>query len=94
VRKYAPELKIIFGHGAGNFAQPFFRLEDWRNELFDGFGMDLPQFERMPERQPRATEPSLLWFLHHQMQEKRSHGQRDRSSRELFPVERADGPDL
>ncbi|HEV7405713.1 MAG TPA: hypothetical protein VGO11_22405, partial [Chthoniobacteraceae bacterium] len=70
VRKYAPGLKIIFGHGAGNFAQPFFRLEDWRNDMFDGFGMDLPQFERMPERQPRATEPILLWFLHHQMHEK------------------------
>lgn len=69
-RKATPGLKIIFGHGAGNFAQPFFRLDDWRNDMFDGFGMDLPQFERMPERQPRATEPSLLWFLHHQMKEK------------------------
>jgi hypothetical protein len=70
VRKHAPGLKVIFGHGAGNFAQPFFRLDDWRNDLFDGFGMDLPQFERMPERQPRATEPSLLFFLHKQMLDK------------------------
>ncbi|MFW6038942.1 MAG: hypothetical protein ACOC9P_00515, partial [bacterium] len=35
----------------------------------------LPQFERMPERQPRATEPSLLYFLHHQMEE---HGIEDK----------------
>ncbi|MCH5376219.1 MAG: hypothetical protein JJ992_19795, partial [Planctomycetes bacterium] len=69
VRKYAPQLKILFGHGAANFAQPFFREPDWDDAMFDGFGMDLPQFERMPERQPRATEPSLLYFLHHQMKE-------------------------
>lgn len=70
VRKYAPGVKFIFGHGAANFAQPFLRLPDWDNALFDGFGLDLPQFERMPERQPRATEPSLLYFLHAQMLEK------------------------
>ncbi|MCG3150058.1 MAG: hypothetical protein PCFJNLEI_03525 [Verrucomicrobiae bacterium] len=70
VRQHAPKLKFLFGHGAGNFAQPFFMLPDWDNDLFDGFGMDLPQFERMPERQPRATEPSLLYFLNHQLKEK------------------------
>jgi hypothetical protein len=70
VRKHAPGVKFIFGHGAGNFAQPFFQLEDWNADLFDGYGLDLPQFERMPERQPRATEPSLLYFLHHQLKEK------------------------
>lgn len=67
VRKHAPTLKFLFGHGAGNFVQPFLKLDDWKNDLFDGFGMDLPQFERMPERQPRATEPSLLFFQHHEM---------------------------
>lgn len=70
VRKYAPALKVLFGHCAANFEEPFFRLDDWNNDRFDGFGMDLPQFERMPERQPRSTEPSLLYFLHKQMREK------------------------
>lgn len=69
VRKYAPKLKVLFGHCAPTFFEPFFKLPDWRNDMFDGFGLDMPQFERMPERQPRATEPSLLFFLHHEMQD-------------------------
>jgi hypothetical protein len=74
VRKYAPKLKVIFGHCAPNFFDPFFKLPEWQNDLFDGFGLDLPQFERMPERQPRATEPSLLYFLRHSMQEMKMTG--------------------
>ena len=70
VRKHAPGVKFIFGHCAGNFFEAFFKLPDWTPDLFDGYGLDLPQFERMPERQPRATEPSLLYFLHHQLKEK------------------------
>ncbi len=85
VRKHAPQLKVLFGHGAGNFCQPFFRLEDWDNGLFDGFGLDLPQFERMPERQPRATEPNLLWFLHHQMKEKGLEGKEMVHLESYFP---------
>jgi hypothetical protein len=68
VRKYAPRLKVLLGHCGPNFFEPFFRLPDWRNDMFDGFGLDMPQFERMPERQPRAVEPSLLFFLHDEMQ--------------------------
>jgi len=69
-RKYAPGVKLIFAHGAANFTQPFFLLPDWSDDWIDGIGLDLPQFERMPERQPRATEPSLLFFLNHQLKEK------------------------
>ncbi len=69
VREHAPRLKVLLGHCPANFFEPFFREPDWDNAMFDGFGLDLPQFERMPERQPRATEPSLLYFLHHQMKE-------------------------
>lgn len=70
VKKYAPGVKFLFGHGAPNFAVPFFREKDWNPDLFAGFGMDMPQFERMPERQPRATEPSLLYFLQKELKER------------------------
>ncbi|MHB0936062.1 MAG: hypothetical protein ACYC6A_06690 [Armatimonadota bacterium] len=70
VKKHAPGVKFILGHCAAGFPSPFFREENWNPDLFDGFGLDLPQFERMPERQPRATEPSLLYFLHKEMKER------------------------
>lgn len=70
VKQSAPGLKFLFGHGAACFALPFFREKNWNPDLFAGFGMDLPQFERMPERQPRATEPSLLFFLQHELQQR------------------------
>lgn len=63
VREMAPAVKFLFGHCAPCFALPFFKEPDWNWDLFAGFGLDMPQFERMPERQPRATEPSLLYFL-------------------------------
>lgn len=70
VKQYAPGVKFLFGHGAANFAPPFFREKNWNPDLYAGFGMDLPQFERMPERQPRATEPSLLFFLQKELRER------------------------
>jgi hypothetical protein len=70
VKMHAPAVKFIFGHCAPNFALPFLREKNWNPDLFAGFGLDMPQFERMPERQPRATEPSLLYFLHKEMQER------------------------
>ncbi len=70
VKKYAPGVKFLFGHGAADFALPFFREKNWNPDLFAGFGLDMPQFERMPERQPRATEPTLLYFLHKEMKER------------------------
>ena len=70
VKQHAPTVKFLFGHGAPNFPAPFFREKDWRPELFAGFGLDMPQFERMPERQPRATEPSLLYFLQKELRER------------------------
>ena len=70
VKKHAPGVKFILGHCAAPFALPLFREPNWNPDLFDGIGLDLPQFERMPERQPRATEPSLLYFLHKEMKER------------------------
>jgi hypothetical protein len=67
VRKYAPGVKFLFGHSAPGFPIPFFREQDWNSALYDGFGLDMPQFERMPERQPRATEPCMLYFLRREM---------------------------
>lgn len=69
VKKHAPGVKFILGHGSPNFVLPFLREKNWNPDLFAGFGLDMPQFERMPERQPRATEPSLLYFLHKEMKE-------------------------
>lgn len=85
VRRYAPQLKVLFGHCGPNFFEPFFRLPDWRNDLFDGFGLDMPQFERMPERQPRAAEPSLLFFLRHEMQAKGMKGKEIVHLESYFP---------
>ena len=70
VKRHAPGVKFLFGHCAPNFAPPFFREPEWNPDLFAGFGLDMPQFERMPERQPRATEPSLLFFLKKEMKER------------------------
>lgn len=81
VRQYAPDVKFLFGHCAANFFWPFFRESDWDWDLFAGFGLDLPQFERMPERQPRATEPSLLYFLKKELE------QRGYASKELVHLE-------
>ncbi len=66
-RKHAPGVKLLFGHCTPLFGLPFMR-EKFPKELFDGFGLDSPQFERMPERPPRAAEPSLLSFLKPEME--------------------------
>jgi len=65
-RKYAPGVKLCFGHCAPQFGMPFMR-EKFPTELFDAFGMDSPQFERMAERPPRAVEPNLLYFMDQEM---------------------------
>jgi hypothetical protein len=61
-RKVAPKLKFLFGHCGPLFSLPFMR-DNYPKELFDGYGLDTPQFERMPERPPRAVEPNHLYFL-------------------------------
>lgn len=66
VRKYAPKVKFLFGHCGPLFSVPFMR-ENYPKEWFDGYGLDSPQFERMPERQPRGVEPNHIVFLHREM---------------------------
>lgn len=70
IRKNAPKLKFILGHCSSNFFLPFFREKDWNTDFFDAFGLDLPQFEKMPERQPRAAEVSSLYFLYQEMKDR------------------------
>ncbi len=61
VKNVSKDIETMLGSCAAVFAVPL--LEDGvSKDSFDGIGLDLPQFERMPERQPRATEPSLLYF--------------------------------
>jgi hypothetical protein len=67
-RKAAPGVKLLLGHCGPQFGIPFMR-EKFPKELFDGFGLDSPQFERMPERPPRAVEPCALYFLDKEMKE-------------------------
>lgn len=69
-RKGAPDAEFIFGHCSPSFFLAFFREPGWNNDWFDGVGLDQPQFERMPERPPRATEPSSLYFLHKEMKDR------------------------
>lgn len=56
-------VKIAFGN-----TSPSFHIEFLKNgfpaEYIDIFGIDIPYFERMPERQPRSVEASQLLILH------------------------------
>ncbi|MBI2193487.1 MAG: hypothetical protein HYU36_16040 [Planctomycetes bacterium] len=65
-RKHAPKVKFLFGHCGPLFSLPFMR-DGYPKELFDGYGVDSPQFERMPERPPRAVEPNHMYFLKQEM---------------------------
>jgi hypothetical protein len=66
VRKHAPQVKFLFGHCGPLFSLPFMR-DGYPKEMFDGYGVDSPQFERMPERAPRAVETSFMYFLNTEM---------------------------
>jgi hypothetical protein len=66
VRKYAPGVKFLFGHCGPLFSLPFMK-QGYPKDLFDGYGVDAPQFERMPERTPRAVECNAMYFLNQEM---------------------------
>jgi len=66
IRKHAPGLRSLFGWGWPLFALPFMR-EQFPKDLFDGFGVDIPQYERMPEAPPRSRGCTLLYFLNREM---------------------------
>lgn len=66
VRKHAPKVKFLFGHCGPLFSLPFMR-DGYDKALFDGYGVDSPQFERMPERAPRAVETNAMFFLNREM---------------------------
>jgi len=66
VRKHAPQVKFLFGHCGPLFSLPFMK-QGYPKEMFDGYGVDSPQFERMPERQPRAVECNFMYFLNQEM---------------------------
>ena len=70
LKKHAPKVKFLFGHCGPQFSIPFMRA-GYPKDYFDGYGLDAPQFERMPERPPRAVEPNHLFFL---MQEEKRGG--------------------
>jgi len=61
VKQVSENIDVMLGSCSAVFAIPLMEA-GVSKETFDGIGLDLPQFERMPERQPRATEPSLLYF--------------------------------
>lgn len=69
VKKHAPNVKFLFGHCAPMFSLPFMK-EGYPKELFDGYGVDSPQFERMAERPPRAVECNAMYFLNKEMKER------------------------
>jgi hypothetical protein len=61
-----PELanvKLTFGNTSPNFPIEFLK-RGLPREFIDVFGIDVPYFERMPERQPRAVEASQLLYLY------------------------------
>lgn len=69
VKKHAPQVKFLFGHCGPLFSLPFMR-DEYPKDLFDGYGVDSPQFERMAERPPRAVECNLMYFLNKDMKER------------------------
>jgi len=66
LRKHAPQVKGLFGWGAPLFGVPFMR-EQFPKDIFDGFGLDIPQFEFMPEMPPQPGVPNILYFLTEEM---------------------------
>lgn len=62
IREHAPKAKIALGWCETIFAIPFMK-EKFPRELFDFFGIDSPQFERMPEMPVREIAPGRMWML-------------------------------
>ena len=69
VREELPEVeprfkskKIAFGNASAQFILPFIE-RGFPKAYIDFFGLDIPFFERMPERPPRAVELNQLYFL-------------------------------
>jgi hypothetical protein len=57
------DVKLTFGNTSPSFHIEFLR-KGFPKESIDVFGIDIPYFERMPERQPRAVEASQLLYLY------------------------------
>jgi len=66
LREHSPQVKGLFGWGAALFGVPFMR-EQFPKDIFDGFGLDIPQFEVMPEVPPQPGAPNILYFLTEEM---------------------------
>jgi len=69
LREHSPQIKGLFGWGYCLFGVPFMR-EQFPKDLFDGFGLDIPQFEFMPEMPPITSDcgsPNMLYFLTREM---------------------------
>jgi hypothetical protein len=62
IRKLAPKAKIALGWCEPIFSVPFLE-EKLPHELFDVIGIDVPQFERMPEMPIREVAPNRMWML-------------------------------
>jgi len=66
IKQEHPEFKNVkatFGNTSPSFHIAFLK-RGLPRECIDAFGIDIPYFERMPERQPRAVEASQLLYLH------------------------------
>lgn len=62
VRKEFPDLKILIPWGDPGFAWPILRA-GFPKELIDGSGIDIPGFERIPERQLHEQSIHRLSFM-------------------------------
>jgi len=56
------DIKMTFGNGNPQFIIEFLK-HNYPREYLGAFGFDIPFFERMPERQPRAVEAGQMIFL-------------------------------
>ncbi|MBI4025969.1 MAG: hypothetical protein HY360_13365 [Verrucomicrobia bacterium] len=63
IRKEWPHTKLLLPHGDPGFVIPFLRRSPEARELIDGVGLDMPQFERMPESQLHQVTMHRLYQM-------------------------------
>jgi hypothetical protein len=61
IRKTWPNVKFLLPHGDPGFCIPFLRRSEEARKFIDGVGIDMPQFERMPEMQLHQVTQHRLY---------------------------------
>jgi hypothetical protein len=65
VRKITPDIKILMPHGDPVFVIPFLKKNDDVSRSFDGIGIDIGYFERLPEQQMHQCSIHRMYMVRH-----------------------------